>query len=93
VIVIHIFSLISAFDGVAHVEMPKDARILSVRTVGTQVCLWAAVDPEAPKEKRKFLVRRAGHELPDDWFQKMHCYGAFQMNEEGSVFHLFEVHE
>lgn len=36
------------------IELPKGATILSVHVQHGQPCLWALVDPSAPKEWRRF---------------------------------------
>jgi hypothetical protein len=83
-------------------EMPIGARVLSVQTQNGQPCLWAIVDDQAKKEKRKFFVHGTGHKLPDVLSDHFHHLGTFQIEviqvseksthmERGAlVFHLFE---
>jgi hypothetical protein len=42
------------------VAMPQGARILNVHEQGDNPCLWAIVDPQAPKEMRHFRVIGTG---------------------------------
>jgi hypothetical protein len=48
----------------SEVEMPKDAEVLAVQMQGSQLCVWAAVDPNAEKVKRRFYVVGTGHPMP-----------------------------
>lgn len=75
-------------------DMPKGAEILSVQTQFGEAQMWAVVDPEAPKEKRRFCVHGTGHKMCDDIVRFI---GTFQpsgpmMNfARGTlIFHLFE---
>src|SRR3990172_6797121 len=82
------------------VEMPTGARVLTVQTqpadpamlkVGDPVeqpCLWALVNPEAPKEIRQFRMAGTGH--PNEHSEKLTYIGTFQMEGGALVFHLFE---
>lgn len=47
------------------VPMPKGASILSVGEVGMKICLWAAVDPEAPIEEYDIRILGDDDELPE----------------------------
>ena len=75
---------------------------------GDVPALWAIVDPDAPKEERKFRLVGTGHALPDipvvnpavyAWTalpasSAMLSYiGSFQIYGGELVFHLFERHE
>ncbi len=77
------------------IEMPKGAIPLHVATQGQMPCLWAAVDPTAEPEKRRFVVRATGKPLGFDRLSTAYWYtGSFQMFEETAsplIFHLFEV--
>lgn len=48
-----------------NVEMPDGAEVLSVQPTSTPAVLqlWATVDPDAPKVRRRFEVRGTGHPL------------------------------
>lgn len=69
------------------IEMPADARILSVQTQHGTPCLWAAVDPGRETVLRTILVVGTGHphgELPESFI------GTFQLYAGDLVFHVFE---
>lgn len=48
------------------VDMPRGARILSAQSQYEIVAVWALVDPEAPREKRRFRIVGTGHAITDD---------------------------
>jgi hypothetical protein len=66
-------------------EMPSGARILTVAAQGSSVCLWAHVDPEAPRETRTIRLYGTGHPMPENPGVYL---GTFQMAP--LVFHAFE---
>lgn len=75
-------------------EMPRYAKILHVQMQGYATndgkpCIWALVDVEAPKVKRKFALRGTGH--PCDGLGADGFVGTFFMFHDGSlVYHLFD---
>lgn len=73
-------------------EMPVGATILDAQIQGRAPVMWAAVDPENPKERRTFYISGTGHPIED--FHKLSYVATFQLNDafRGSlVFHIFEV--
>lgn len=67
------------------IDMPVGARILDVQIQGGIPTLWAAVDSEAPTEKRHFYVVPTG----GDNYNDTHDYiGTLQ--QHGFVMHVFE---
>ena len=70
--------------------MPSGAQALTVQMQDGAPCVWALVDPNAPKAARTFYIFGTGHgiDMPDE----LRYIGTFQPNEGGSplVFHLFE---
>jgi hypothetical protein len=71
------------------IELPMGAEILSVQEQNNAPMLWALVDPEAIKEKRKMLLLNTGAEMPPD--VNYHQFkGTYQLNGGRLVFHLFE---
>lgn len=71
------------------VEMPKDARILTVQTQFDEPQVWAVVDPKAPVEMRRFRWIGTGH--PNDAYLFDGVYvGTVQLHGGELVFHLFE---
>ena len=45
--------------------MPSGARILSANMQGSNLCVWALVDPDAEMVVRTFVVRGTGHPCPN----------------------------
>ena len=45
-------------------EMPQDARILTVQAQNGEPCLWAEVYPDNPRETRQFTVVGTGNPMP-----------------------------
>jgi len=74
-------------------ELPKDAKILTVQTQRGTPQLWAMVDSETEKEKRYFRLTGTGHPLGDDYLRIINYIGTFQMVNGTLVFHLFEIKE
>ena len=71
-------------------ELPKDAKILTVQTQRGTPQLWAMVDSETEKEKRYFRLAGTGHPL--SLVNAHFIYiGTFQMGNGVLVFHLFEI--
>ncbi len=68
------------------VSMPVGAEVLHAAGQGDEVCIWALVDPTAPKERRRFDVYGTGHPMPADpgrYVGTAHLSGPL-------VFHVFE---
>jgi len=74
----------------AELEMPVGAQILSVREQGQDVCLWALVDPDAPKMKRGFLMFGTGYPIPD---MPLQFLGTAHLHGGALVCHVFEIVE
>jgi len=72
-------------------ELPKDARILTVQIQRETAQLWALVDSETEKETRYFRLSGTGHPLGEDYLRITNYIGTFQMENGALVFHLFEV--
>lgn len=51
-------------EDVQILELPKDAWVLTVQDQDGVPCIWAAVDPDAPKVLRKVFVVCTGQLLP-----------------------------
>jgi len=73
-------------DDVVPVEMPEDAKLLTVQLQRGEPCLWALVCPEAPKRTRFLRIVGTGHPVEDDLLY----VGTFQLQNGALVFHLFE---
>lgn len=71
------------------VEMPKGARLLHVHEQGGDVCLWAEVDPAAPKVDRVVLVFGTGHPIRHEQIEYV---GTAHLVEAGQslVLHVYD---
>ena len=71
------------------IEMPVGAQFLHVDVQNDySPCLWAIVDPKAPKEVRKFHLSGTGHPLNKKLTKANHV-GSFFLRGGQLVFHLF----
>lgn len=70
--------------------LPAGAEILDVAAQRDTVCLWALVDPDAPKQVRRFRWAGTGHPITENPKQLIHV-STFQMRGGELVFHIFEV--
>lgn len=68
-------------------EMPEGAQPLSVQMQHGQPCLWALVNPDAPRRSRFFRLVGTGHPVEEG----LGFVGTFQLNGGALVFHLFEA--
>ena len=69
-------------------ELPVDAKILTLQAQNDLPFIWATVEPEAKTEKRTFMTYGTGHPLPAS--MDMHCYiGTYIV--PNLVFHVFEL--
>jgi len=75
-------------DDIIDVDMPTGARILAVQTQQETPCIWALVDPSAPKERRRFRVFGTGHRIAQE--DSLTYVGTFQVGDGALVFHVFE---
>ena len=72
-------------------ELPKNAKILTVQTQKGIPQLWAMVDSETEKEARHFRLNGMDHPLGDDYLRIINYIGTFQIENGELVFHLFEI--
>lgn len=71
------------------VSMPFGAKIRSVAAQGDTVCIWAEVDPSAPKKReRTIYIYGTGHVMPDDPGTYI---GSFMLHAGALVFHVYEA--
>jgi hypothetical protein len=68
--------------------MPKGAQLLSVAEQRGDVCLWALVDPSAPKECRILSVVGTGWDYSPSLNAKF--IGTVLLDHGTLVFHVFE---
>lgn len=45
------------------IKMPTGAEVLHIECQGDEPCLWALVDPQHPKESRRFRIVGTGHDI------------------------------
>ena len=71
------------------VEMPLEAKILTVDAQRDIVCLWAEVDPVvAEKHFRTIWIFGTGHSMPDD---PGNYIGSFTLASGDLVFHAYDA--
>lgn len=72
-------------------QMPYDARVLSVGAQGDQITLWALVSPTRGREERLFIAVPTGVEVDNLTLGRF--VGTVQMQVQGVhlVFHVFEA--
>lgn len=69
------------------IALPKGAKLLSIQIQYGIPCLWALVEPKAPKELRKILTRGTGQEFDS---ANLVFLGTYQLSGGSLVFHVFE---
>lgn len=74
--------------GLQEIEIPEDAQVLSVQGQHGFLCLWAIVDPDKPKEKKRILLAGTGHPIPED--RNLKFIGTVQEFEGELIWHIFE---
>jgi len=70
------------------VEMPAGATVLALQTQNEAPCIWAAVDPDAAKIKRRFVIYPTNVEMSEE-DQRLHYIGTFQLQKGQFVAHVF----
>lgn len=76
------------FNDLNEIEIPKGGKVLSFGNQFDVGCLWAMVDPEAEKEKRRFRIFGTGH--PIEISVNLDYIGTAQFDGGNLIFHLFE---
>lgn len=71
------------------IDLPQDAKILTVQSQNNKPQIWALVDSENPKETRNFSVVATGGRINKEK-EKLNYIGTFQMDEGNFVGHVFE---
>jgi hypothetical protein len=69
------------------IDMPKDARILSVQMQRGVPMIWALVDTTEKEVSHRFALRGTGHDCSGLYYAFV---GTFQTGN-GLVFHLFDL--
>lgn len=71
-------------------DLPENAWVLSVGAQGNSICLWVAVDTDAPtKVSRTFRFYGTGWSIEEST-ENLFYIGTVQMPYTGFVFHVFE---
>lgn len=72
--------------------LPRDARILTVRAQGEDICLWALVDTKVVRTTtRLFRLVGTGHEIALLAVHELVHLGTVMLREGALVFHVFEI--
>ncbi len=81
-----VFKYVMEITDYVDLDMPSGAEVLTAQMQNGDLCLWAKVDENAPKEKRRFRIAGTGHPL-----EGKHEYisTVFPYNDS-LVFHIFE---
>jgi hypothetical protein len=80
-------------EAVSQVEMPKGARLLTAKSLGAHVWVWAIVDAtEKETEQRRIAVLKTGQEIPVNPDLLTHIE-TVQFSEGELVLHVFECHD
>ncbi len=77
------------FSNISKVEMPHDAKILSVGSQNNEVFVWAEVDTESSVFIKMFEVFGTGHEVKYDMGTEREFLGTAFL-DNGLVFHIYE---
>ena len=76
-------------NSVQQINMPAQAKILSVQPQKETVCMWVLVETENLTEKRTFRIYGTGH--PCVLASADKHIGTFQIGDGNYVFHVFEI--
>jgi len=74
---------------IQHIEMPTDAEILTIQTQDEIPCIWALVNPDAPKRTVYFEIFGTGDRIRDTTKRKY--IGTYQLRKGSLVFHCFQL--
>jgi hypothetical protein len=80
------YELLTNFNGSQAIEMPQGAIVLTVQVQRNQPVLWAMVNPDAPKVRRRFWMFPTGDDgemLGKDYV------GTVQLDRGDFVIHVF----
>lgn len=71
-------------------ELPVDAKVLTVDFQYNQPCVWALLDTDKPGVLRHFRLAGTGHPITEKC-EELEYINTFQMMGGHLVFHLFEL--
>lgn len=72
------------------IEMPGGADLLCVQVQGGQPRIWAHVNPNQPRNKRRIMTVGTGHPISRRFVKYI---GSYQMDDGALVFHVFDAGE
>ena len=70
------------------IEIPAGSLLLDVQVQHGTPCLWARVEPEAEKVKRRIFTHGTGHPVPETTGDYI---GSYQLQGGAFVGHVFEA--
>lgn len=70
------------------IEMPSGAKILTFQEQYGKLCIWCLVNPDMPKESRKFRLAGTGHPIEE---KDIEYIGTVRLAKDTLILHLFEV--
>lgn len=73
------------------IQIPQDAKILSVQAQGDGIYLWALVDTDKPTVTRVFTRIGTGWNLSDETDLFNQTYISTVQDRDGFVWHIFEL--
>ncbi len=72
------------------IDMPKNAKILTVQEQHGDAQMWALVNPNAKIETRNFRVAGTGHPI-NEGLNSLEYLGTFQFHNGDFIGHVFEI--
>ena len=77
-------------DDYLEIDLPEQAKILTVDTQRGTPYMWVLCNPELPIITRKFKIAGTGHPIEEEPDNLNHI-GTFQLYNGDLIFHVFEV--
>lgn len=71
------------------IEVPQGAKLLDIQMQGGVPCIWALVDPNAPKVKVSVVSIGTGQEMHDECIDAYTYLGTFQVHAGLFIWHIF----
>jgi len=71
-------------------DLPENAKILTVQTQHLKPVLWCLVDPKKQMKTRCFRLAGTGHLITQEEGDLKYI-GTFQIRDGALIFHLFEI--
>lgn len=71
------------------IDMPSDARIISVHTQYGKPCIWVECDPDCAIRKRVWIrTYGTGHPIEET---NLKFIGTYLIHQDNLVFHIYEL--